>query len=418
MAKRVRDADLENRAARSKLKARGKPYYKVVGPGLHVGYRKGKRAGMWVVRRYAGASSYVVQTIAEADDYADANGTDVLSFWQAQDEARKIAGSPARANGPYKVRDAVADYLLEQLEGRASYDDARTRLHAYALPALGDKHVDKLTGETLRKWHRDLARMPLRVRTKTGAAEHRTKAVNFDDPEAVRRRKVSANRVLALLKAALNYAFTEGRAASDVEWRRVKPFKDVNQSRTSYLTLAECKRLINAADPEFRLLVRAALETGARYKHLAQLRVHDFNLDSGTLHVRPQSRPGKQGRGFHIVLTDDGEEFFAGLVVGRAGREPLLGREWNASDQHRRMRAACERAKIDPHVGFHQLRHTWASHAVMGGMPLPVVAKNLGHSDTRMVERHYGHLAPSYVADAVRKHAPRFGKTPSNVRAL
>src|SRR5262245_36840049 len=346
MARRVRAADLETRAARFRLKARGKPYYKNVGPGLHVGYRKGKRAGMWVVRRYAGASSYVVQTIAEADDYADADGDRVLTFWQAQDEARKLAGSPARASGPYKLRDAINDYLVE-LEGRASYVDAKTRLHAYALPALGDKHVDKLTGETLRKWHRDLAKMPVRVRTKRGAAEHRTRAVDFNDPEAARRRKVSANRVLALLKAALNYAFTEGRAASDVEWRRVKPFKDVNQSRTGYLTLAQCKRLINAADPEFRLLVRAALETGARYKHLAQLRVRDFNPDSGTLNVRPQGRPGKQGKGFHIVLTDDGQQFFAELAAGRAGSEPLLRREWNPSDQHRRMKAACERAKID-----------------------------------------------------------------------
>jgi hypothetical protein len=41
-----------------------------------------------------------------------------------------------------------------------------------------------------------------------------------------------------------------------------------------------------------------------------------------------------------------------------------------------------------------------------------VVARNLGHADTRMVERHYGHLAPSYVADAVRQHAPRFGFRP------
>jgi hypothetical protein len=35
------------------------------------------------------------------------------------------------------------------------------------------------------------------------------------------------------------------------------------------------------------------------------------------------------------------------------------------------------------------------------------------------VERHYGHLAPSYVAEAVRKYAPRFGVSePSNVKAL
>jgi hypothetical protein len=36
------------------------------------------------------------------------------------------------------------------------------------------------------------------------------------------------------------------------------------------------------------------------------------------------------------------------------------------------------------------------------------VAKNLGHADTRMVEKHYGHLAPSYIVDAIRAGAPRF----------
>jgi integrase len=76
------------------------------------------------------------------------------------------------------------------------------------------------------------------------------------------------------------------------------------------------------------------------------------------------------------------------------------------------MEEACARAKIDPPITFHGLRHTWASLAVMAGAPLMVVAKNLGHADTRMCERHYGHLAPSYVADAIRKHAPKFGFKP------
>ena len=71
---------------------------------------------------------------------------------------------------------------------------------------------------------------------------------------------------------------------------------------------------------------------------------------------------------------------------------------------------ACARAGIVPGVGFHVLRHSWASHAVMNGAPLMVVARNLGHADTRMVELHYGHLAPSFVADEIRRTAPRFGK--------
>jgi integrase len=51
---------------------------------------------------------------------------------------------------------------------------------------------------------------------------------------------------------------------------------------------------------------------------------------------------------------------------------------------------------------FHELRHSYASRLVMVGAPLPMVAAQLGHSDTRMVEKHYGHMAPSYVADTVR----------------
>jgi len=55
----------------------------------------------------------------------------------------------------------------------------------------------------------------------------------------------------------------------------------------------------------------------------------------------------------------------------------------------------------------------------MNGAPLMVVAKNLGHRDTRMVEKHYGNLAPSYVADEIKKSAPTFGINPdTNVSSL
>jgi intergrase/recombinase len=45
----------------------------------------------------------------------------------------------------------------------------------------------------------------------------------------------------------------------------------------------------------------------------------------------------------------------------------------------------------------------------MSGVPLNVVAHNLGHADTHMTERHYSHLAPSYIAETIRKFAPDFG---------
>ena len=88
------------------------------------------------------------------------------------------------------------------------------------------------------------------------------------------------------------------------------------------------------------------------------------------------------------------------------------GSAWRASHQLRPMAEAVRRAKIKPAINFHGLRHTWACLAVMNGVPPMIVAQNLGHSDTRMVEKFYGHLAPSYIADAIRQGAPQFGFKP------
>jgi hypothetical protein len=52
----------------------------------------------------------------------------------------------------------------------------------------------------------------------------------------------------------------------------------------------------------------------------------------------------------------------------------------------------------------------------MAGALLHVVARNLRHADTRCVKQHYSHLAPSYVADEIRRAAPRFGLEPGNVQ--
>jgi len=417
MARRTPDAKLESRESRSRLAARGKPHYRLLEPGLHIGYRrlKGRKgrpgvAGTWVARHYVGGRSYVVEKIGTADDYSDADGMVILSFAQAQDKARAhMVRRVHAANGvagPLTVQLAVESYLEFLETNRKSAIDARHRAKAHIFPTLGNIEVTTLTTDLLRKWHAGLAKALPRARTRPGKPQqHRT----FDESEdAVRRRRSSANRILTILKAALNQAFHDGKAASDAAWRKVKPFKGVDAARIRYLTVAEAKRLINAADPDFRSLVQAALQTGCRYGELTRLEVHDFNADSGTLAVR-QSKSGKSR---HVVLTHEGVAFFTHLATGGRGSELLLrkakGEAWRASHQLRPIAQACQRAKINPPVSFHVLRHTWASLAVMNGMPLLVVAKNLGHTDTRMVERHYGHLAPNYVADAVRAGAPKF----------
>ena len=308
MARRVKDRNLDSRDARRKLKASGKPYWRAIGRGLHVGYRKGKTGGVWVIRRYLGKQAYQLETIAEADDVLDANGREVLDFWQAQEVARRVRQSPKR--GAYTVRDAVEAYI-NRLEGRPSWHDTQKRLEAFVLPAFGDRPVDDLEADEIRNWHRGIAKTLARTRTKAGA-EQAYRAGDLTEPETQRKRQASANRCLSLLKAALNQAWRDKRVDSNDAWQRVELFRGVDIPRARYLSVAEAQRLINAAQGDFRILVQAALQTGARYQELARLRVSDFNADSGTLHIRKT----KTHKDRHIVLTDEGREFFSQLAVG------------------------------------------------------------------------------------------------------
>jgi hypothetical protein len=50
----------------------------------------------------------------------------------------------------------------------------------------------------------------------------------------------------------------------------------------------------------------------------------------------------------------------------------------------------------------------------MKAVPMAVVARQLGHSDTRMTEKHYAHLAPDYVADTIRRSFPRLTESPAS----
>ena len=71
------------------------------------------------------------------------------------------------------------------------------------------------------------------------------------------------------------------------------------------------------------------------------------------------------------------------------------------------MPEASSNAKIKPAVSFHVLRHTHGSTLAMRGVPMGVIAEQLGHADTRMTEKHYA--TASYVADTIRSHFPTLG---------
>ena len=417
MARTVRNAKIDTRSSRSKLAERREPYWTVVSAGCAIGYRKGKKVGTWIARLRDDKGRQHYHALGAADDNRDPDGLTVFSFSRAQERAREffqqrsreLAGHAAPA-GPYTVKSAIADYFSAR-ESRGSKGIGADRYGAAAriVPELGEVELSKLTTKRIRDWHEALASSPKRRRTGRTAIAANTATINERDPDAVRARRATANRLLTILKAALNYAFHEGRVGSDEAWRKVKPFREADAPTVRYLSAPECVRLFNACEPSFRLIVQGALMTGCRYGELTRMRAADFTPSSGRITVRHS----KAGKPRHVALNAEGIELFERLTIGRASNELIFRRAdekpWGISHQQRRLGEASRRAKIDPLATFHILRHTYASALAMRGAPMGVIAAQLGHSDTRMTERHYAHLAPSYVSDTVRNALPSLG---------
>ena len=305
------------------------------------------------------------------------------------------------------VSHAMDDYLRCFTGVASSKRDSIYQINGYINPILGDTRIIDLRAEQIRDWLQQLANRPRRLRTKRGQPPQYDQS-NFDD-EAKRRRRGSANRALTILKAGLNLAYRDGRAPSDDAWRRVKPFPGTIIKQGTYLTAEQCRKLVKLLPQDFRKFVQTALLTGARFSELRDLTPKSFNSDAGSLFIKS----GKYQKTRNIILNDEGIRHFTNIVKDVASDDLILkrldGKMWGPTDPYDRLDAGCQLAGITPRVTFHQLRHTYASLAVMAGVPLVVVSQNLGHANTNACERFYAHLAPSFISDSIREGLPTLG---------
>jgi integrase len=387
----------------------GKPHWSVIGK-VHLGYRRIEgKAGTWCSRRYRvkdGKRGYDTERIGTADDLGSAGGA--LSFAQALKKAEGMADNYAsNGSSDYTVGKAVEDYLrhLED-EGKKSVRDMRYRADCFIIGHdIGKLKTEALEDTVIKSWFRNLSKERARSRGKEGKGPNYRPAPVTDEQK--RQRRASANKVWAILRAALNFAHDEGKIANNSAWIKIKQFTGVEAARVRWLEVEEAQRLIAVADSEFAPVLKCALATGMRYGEIARLKVRDFADNRGAIQVLVS----KTGKARDVILNEEAVKFFRAVCKGRDRDGAMFkhedGSEWKKAHQQKRMASAVEKAKIDP-TCFHEMRHTYASHAVMAGMPLTVLARQLGHTDTRMVEKHYGHLAEDFITREARKFAPSF----------
>src|ERR1700738_5138875 len=406
MARTVNSKDLGTRTARRAIPI-GSKIMLPLSHGRALGYRKGSKWGVWLAR-FDADGFRKEEKLGLADDILDAEGTRVLDFAQAQEKARTwflsattlATGEHVSRRGGYTVNQCCLDYL-KHLEHRGAPDYRKTKydLDAYATPKLGLLQVAKLTRPKLEEGRPDIAASPRRTNRK----HKQDNQPHIQTEEELRKRRATVNRIMRRLRAALNLSLEEGRVyANPMAWK-VPPFENVEVARAVFLSEKDQRNFVKACatEKDFQRLVRAGLYTGARYGELGRLSVGDFNALAGTLFIA-KSKGGQQR---HVHLDLEAARFFRDVCTNRDLGQVMFLREsaepWVKDSQRKPMRRACALAKIK-RFGFHQLRHSAASRWITLGVSLKVVAEQLGHVDTTMVDRYYGHLASGHIAQTFR----------------
>ena len=156
------------------------------------------------------------------------------------------------------------------------------------------------------------------------------------------------------------------------------------EAHPEYLEADEVNAIIRAApSPKAKLLMREQWRAGRRVSEALDIKVRDLSLDTVTPTLRVRS-----GKGGKTRLVPVHPELHGALGSALAYGDISKGRivEAHPATAWRGVQAALKRAEelgaIAPgkRVGTHTLRHSYARHLLMNGIPINYLSRWLGHS--------------------------------------
>lgn len=431
MAKTLKEAPITTRNARSNLPPG--LHWRGLDTEVHLGYRKGKRGGVWLVRWRHG-KGYRQTSVGTADDTIKVGTLDYAAASKAGREIVEKARleAAAEAEGPaLTVRRAVETYIASRdaresrRAGRQKRSDAGQRLGRYVI------------GQPARGKQEEIAPTPLADVALFALKEGDLLAWRDGLPDDMK--ATTRQRLINDLKAALNSAYADNRNRLDPTLPAVikHGLRAVEQTDESdpvardnqILRDADIARLLRAAhevDAEqdwsgdlFRLVLILAA-TGARFSQVARMRVGDCQIAAGRLLV-PASRKGRGGKSGSITVPV-GRDVLDALVpalTGRPADASLLERwrneqvkgsiawqrasrgPWHSSAELARpWQAIRERANM-PDVIPYALRHSSIVKGIKANLPIRLVAA-LHDTSTAMIERHYSKWITSGLEEMAR----------------
>lgn len=400
-----------------KLSIRTTPHWHTLFTGRHIGiHRPDGKICNWTARVLTKDKLYRQKCLGSALDF----GHGAIDYrialaraleWFDTDKVRALA-TTARAVGRvsevnvcpigdvYSVGHALRDYCEWTRLARSTggHYNNLVLINHHLIPNFAHLPLESFNATHLRA----LARQVLETPPKYGFREMqpRQPIENLSHDE-LRRRKRTFNSLVTILKMAFKHAWDNAEIESERPWRCLKRISVNYQPRTIFLDRSECQRLLDECTPALRNLVLAALYSGCRVGELGNLTVGDVGQQGFGLRIGAFKRSPAR----FVFLPDEGMAFFLKLSEGKGSQDYVLtsdmGKPWRK--QHTQLfRRAVARSGLPKDLVFHGLRHTYASDLVRRGVPLDIVAKQLGHASSITVSNTYGHFAEQFREEQVR----------------
>lgn len=172
------------------------------------------------------------------------------------------------------------------------------------------------------------------------------------------------------------------------------PLPKIEKKIPEILNPLEISNIINnTVNIKQKTLLMTAYSTGVRVSELVSLRISD--IDSDRMVIRVEQGKGKKDR--YTILTPTLlkhlREYYKAVhpkVFLFNGRPPESS--LSVATAHKYFKRSCAKSKITKKVTFHGLRHAFATHQILNGMPVTALQVILGHNDLRTTMR-YVHIA-------------------------
>jgi len=281
--------------------------------------------------------------------------------------------------GSIKYAEFAALWLEEYVKSNNKptvYISKQQTLALHLLPAFGCYRLDQITTERIERFKSKLLVKGLSAK--------------------------SVNNYLSILRKCLSTAIEWGELASLPRFKLLK----AQTPDFVYLTEDEANKLIEAAPQGlWRNMILMGLRTGMRISEMTGLRWEDVNLITGTICVRRSNYRGtlmkttKTNKIRHIPITED----LKNILMKLDRNQPIVfhrNEEWVRYDTALdNLHAISKSIGIKP-IGWHVLRHTFASHLVAKGAPLKAVQDLMGHTTIEMTMR-YSHLSQDDLRGAI-----------------